>query len=544
MSRLPEYDSMKYAYPSRRGLVYGKKGMVCTSQPLAAQVGLDILKQGGNAVDAAVAAAICMTVVEPMSNNVGGDAFALVWIKDQLHGLNGSGPAPGLADGELLRKQGFTEMPLQGMVPLTVPGAPAAWLALSERFGKLPFEQLFQPAIRYAKEGFPVTPVISLMWQQCLEKFQTQLTGKAFEPWFQLFAPEGRAPFPGELWRSPEMAETLEKLAGSRCGALYGTGEGEGALAEKIGDYSQQHDGFLRKEDFHNFRAEWVKPIRADYRGYDVWEIPPNGHGIAALMALNILKGWEFDGRDHVETYHRQIEAMKLAYADGKRYVSDPSAMRVTVEQLLSEQYAAQRRELIGSKAIEPEPGRPDIGGTIYLCTADEEGNMVSFIQSIYHEFGSGIVVPGTGICLQNRGANFSLDPASENCLAPGKKSYHTIIPGFLSKDGQAIGPFGVMGGFMQPQGHVQVIMNTIDFHMNPQEALDAPRWRWMGHKEVHVERGFPSHIIEGLLRRGHHIRVAPDFLDFGRGQIIWRTPYGTYEGATEPRADGTAAPW
>ena len=539
MIELPEYDPLKYAYPSRRGLIYGKKGIVCTSQPLAAQAGLDILKQGGNAVDAAVATAICMAVVEPVSNSVGSDAFALVWVKDKLYGLNGSGPAPMLADAEKVRAQGFSEMPMYGMVPLTVPGAPSAWLKLSERFGKLPFEKLFEPAIRYAEEGFPVSPIIAQVWDICFKRFLRIFQSEQHKPWFDTFASAGRAPAPGELWSSKELAETLRTLAATKCQALYG-----GPLAEKIGAYCETFGGFLRQEDFARYSAEWVEPICVNYKGFDVWEIPPNGHGIVALMALNILKGFEFSGRDNADTFHKQLEAMKLAYVDGKRYVSDPRSMKVSVSQLLSEEYAAQRRALIGEKAIPPEPGKPDKGGTIYLCTADEEGNMVSFIQSTYWNFGSGIVAPGTGICLQNRGANFTLEQGHENCLSPGKKPYHTIIPAFLSKDGRAVGPFGVMGGFMQPQGHVQMVMNTVDFHMNPQEALDAPRWQWVGEKEIHVERAFPYAATEELLRRGHDMRVPPDSLDFGRGQIIWRTEYGTYVGATEPRADGAVAAW
>ena len=261
-------------------------------------------------------------------------------------------------------------------------------------------------------------------------------------------------------------------------------------------------------------------------------------------MALNILKGFDFKCRDSADTYHKQLEAMKLAFADGKRYVADPRFMKVSAEQLLSETYAAKRRGLITDRALDPHPGKPDKGGTVYLCTADSDGNMVSFIQSSYWNFGSGIVIPGTGICMQNRGANFSLDENLENCLGPGKKSYHTIIPSFLTKDGRAIGPFGVMGAFMQPQGHVQVVMNTVDFHLNPQEALDAPRWQWVGNKEIWVERGFPYAATEELIRRGHDVKVAPTFFDFGRGQIIWRTDEGTYVGSTEPRADGCVAAW
>lgn len=533
------FDAFKYEYPSRRGVIYGAKGMVCTSQNLAAEAGLDILKKGGNAVDAAVATAICLTVVEPMSNSIGSDSFALVWDGDKLHGLNSSGPAPMLADAEYVRKQGYKEVPNYGMIPLTVPGAVSSWVSLSEKFGKLPFEELFEPAVRYAEEGFPVSPITAYLWQTCFEEFKELFKESEYEEWFKTFAPKGRAPRPGEIWKSQEVADTLKKIAATKGKAFY-----QGELADKISDFCKEHGGFLRKDDLSSFESEWVDPIKVNYKGYDVWEIPPNGHGIVALMALNILNKFEFENRDSSDTYHKQIEAMKLAFADGKRYVADPRFMKVSSEQLLSEEYADERRALIGERALTPYPGKPDKGGTVYLCTADSEGNMVSFIQSSYWSFGSGIVIPGTGICMQNRGANFTLDESMENCMGPGKKSYHTIIPSFLTKDGKAIGPFGVMGSFMQPQGHMQVVMNTVDFHLNPQEALDAPRWQWVGDKEIWVERGFPYAATEELIRRGHDVKVAPTFLDFGRGQIIWKTEDGTYVGATEPRGDGCVAAW
>ncbi len=547
------FDAWKDTAPSRRSVCYGKKGMVCASQPLAAQAGLEMLKRGGNAVDAAVAVAICLTVVEPISNGVGSDAFALVWMEGEEakargagcagkpYGLNSSGPAPMLAEAKKVRELGCEAMPPYGMIPITVPGAPGAWAELSRRFGRLPFETLFEPAIRCASEGFAVTPVIGTIWKQCYEEFSQSFTGAEFQPWFRMFAPKGRAPEIGELWGSEELGSTLRQLAETKCESFY-----RGELAERIDECCAGQGGFLRKADLAAYRPEWVEPISVRYRGYDVWEIPPNGHGIAALMALNILEGFSFpeDSRTSVETYHRQLEAMKLAYVDGKRYVTDPRYMKVSVEQLLSQDYAARRRALIEERALTPEPGRPDQGGTVYFCAADEEGNMVSMIQSGYREFGSGIVVPGTGICLQDRGHNFSLDEESENCLAPGKKPYHTIIPGFLTKSGEAVGPFGVMGGFMQPQGHVQVIMNTLDFHLNPQSALDVPRWQWLEDRRVLVEPSFPAEAVEGLRRLGHRIEVAEDFLTFGRGQIIWKTELGSYAGATEPRADGTIAVW
>ncbi len=534
-----QFDSLKYAYPSARRVVYGKKGMVCTTQPLAAQAGLDMLKKGGNAVDAAVATAACMTVLEPNSNGLGGDAFALVWMKDKLHGLNSSGPAPMAVSAENLRKKYGASMPDRGWAPVTVPGIPAAWAELSKKFGRLPFEELLQPAIAYAEEGYPVAPVTAMLWQQAFDDFKKELEEPYFNTWCDVFAPAGRGPLPGETVFLRDHGKTLRELADTKCEAFY-----RGALADKIDEFSKVTGGYLRKEDLAAFSPEWVEPVSVDYRGYTVCEIPPNGHGIVALMALNILNGFDFSHRDCAETFHKQIEALKLAYEDGKRYVSDPRFMKVSVKTLLSEEYAKTRRALIGREAIVPTPGSPDYGGTVYMCTADGEGNMVSYIQSNYMGFGSGIVVPGTGIALQNRGSNFYLDPESGNCLAPGKKPYHTIIPGFLMKDGKAVGPFGVMGGFMQPQGHLQVIMNTIDFHMNPQEALDAPRWQWVGGKRVEVERAFPHAVTEELIRRGHEITVPPLTCNFGRGQVIWRSGDGTLTGATEPRSDGTVAAW
>ena len=534
-----EFDTQKNDYPSRRSVIYGRKGMVCTSQPLAAQAGLDIIKQGGNAIDAAIATAACMTVLEPTSNGIGSDAFALVWTKGELHGLNASGRAPMEITAEKVKKQGYTAMPKRGWIPVMVPGAPSAWAELSEKFGRLPLEKVMEPAITYAREGYPVSPVISKLWNNAYKEFSDTLKDECFKSWFDTFARDGHAPQPGEIWKSEDHAETLEKIAKTHAKAFY-----QGELADKIDEYSRKTGGYLRKSDLENYWCQWVKPIHVNYRGYDVCEIPPNGDGIIALMALNILNGYSFTGRNSVDTVHKQLEAMKLAFADGNRYVADPEYMRAPVETLLSDTYAAERRLLIGEEAKAPEPGDPFRGGTIYLCTADGEGNMVSYIQSNYMGFGSGIVIPGTGIALQNRGANFTLDETMENCLGPGKKSLHTIIPGFLMKDGKAVGPFGVMGGFMQPQGHVQVIMNTLDFMMNPQETLDAPRWQWVGGKKIQVERTFPADLVEELKRRGHEMEVLESSLTFGRGQIIWRDENGVLCGATEPRADGTVAVW
>ncbi|HEU4963596.1 MAG TPA: gamma-glutamyltransferase family protein [Bacilli bacterium] len=534
-----KYDPLHHPYTSQRMTVFAKNGMVATSQPLAAQAGLDILKKGGNAIDAAIATAACLTVVEPTSNGIGGDAFALVWTKGKLHGLNASGPSPQSISIDAVKALGHEEIPKWGFVPVTVPGAPSAWAALSEKFGRLPLTDVLRPAIEYAEQGFPLTPILGKYWKRAYEIFKQNLTGDEFKHWFETFAPDGRAPEIGEVWRSPGHAVTLRSIAETKAESFY-----RGELAEKIDAYSRQYGGFLRKEDLASYQPQWVEPIKVNYRGYDVWEIPPNGHGLVALQALNLLKGFEFGDKESVETYHKQIEAIKLAFADGQKYITDPAKMSVSVEALLSEEYAQERRSLIGERALQPVAGEPPKGGTVYLAAADGEGNMVSFIQSNYMGFGSGLVVPGTGIGLQNRGHNFSLDPEHDNRLEPGKKSYHTIIPGFLTRDGEAVGPFGVMGGFMQPQGHVQVVMNTVDFLMNPQASLDAPRWQWMKDKTVELETTVPEHIALQLQERGHDVRWALGSGGFGRGQIIWRNEHGVLCGGTESRTDGQVAAW
>lgn len=535
-----QFNGQNYPYGSRRRVVYAKRGMVCTSQPLAAQAGLQILQRGGNAIDAAIATAICQTATEPTNNGLGSDCFALVWVKDKLYGLNGSGYAPQNLTAAAVAAHGYTEkMPFFGWCAVTVPGAPAAWAELHKRFGRLPFAQLFEPAISYAEDGYPVSPIVARFWQAGVEKFTPYKDDAAIAPWFAAFAPQGRAPKTGEIVRLPGHAKTLRLLAESYCESLY-----RGELAREIAAFSERTGGFLTAADLADYHAEWQQPLHIDYRGYEVWEMPPNGHGITALMALNILKGFEFADRDCGATFHKQIEAMKLAFADGMKYIADPRYMKVKTEELLSEEYTAQRRALIGEQALTPQAGKPFCGGTVYLCTADGEGNMVSFIQSNYKDFGSGVVLPEYGFNFNCRAAGFSLDPQSDDYLQPRKKPYHTIIPGFLTKNGRAVGPFGVMGAYMQPQGHVQVIMNTVDFLLNPQAALDAPRWQWLEGKKILLEDRVPQEIVDELRRRGHEVAVTSDYTSFGRGEIIWRDDAGVLVGATEPRADGTVAAW
>lgn len=529
------FDSLYNPYPAQRNVVYGTKGMVATSNPLAAQAGLEVLKKGGNAIDAAVATAAALTVVEPTSNGIGSDNFAIIWYKGKLYGINGSGRSPKAMNLDMFK--GEKTIPPLGWKAVTVPAAPKTWAVLAKRFGSVPLTVSLAPAIAYARDGFAVEPTVSSYWGNAYKKFTTP-KGEEFKGWADTFSANGRAPRAGEVWKLPGHARTLELIAETNADAFY-TGE----IADKIVNFAKATGGYITKEDLAEVDPEWVEPISVNYRGYDVWEIPPNGQGITALMALNILKGYDFTHRSP-ETTHRQIEAIKLAFADTLKYVADQRFSKVPVEQMLSESYGAERRKLIGERAVIPQAGELKTSGTVYLCTADGEGNMVSFIQSNYAGFGSGLVVPGTGIALNNRGSGFSLDPNHANVLASGKRPYNTIIPGFVTKNGQAVGPFGVMGGFMQPQGHVQVIMNTIDFGMNPQQALDAPRWQWSDGLKVDVEMSFPPEEARKLQRLGHDIRYNTLEGIFGRGQIIWRTAEGSLAGGTESRTDGCIAAW
>lgn len=533
-------DYLYNPYTTTKHAAFAKKGMVATSQPLAAQAGIEVMQKGGNAIDAAIATAAALTVVEPTSNGIGGDAYALVWVKNELFGLNASGPAPDKLTIEAVKARGFDEVPTYGVTPITVPGVPAAWAALSKRFGQLSLLETLQPAIRYAEEGFPLTPILGKYWKIAYEKFKTVGTSEAFDAWFETFAPEGRAPEIGEVWHSPGHAHTLKEIGKTNAKSFY-----EGELADAIDQCMQQYGGFLSKTDLQKYHVEWVDPISTNYRGYDVWEIPPNGQGIITLMGLNILQQMETRPSDQVTALHQQIEAMKQAFVDGKAYITEAANMPIDYTKFLTADYAKSKAANIHDSATIPEPIELPKGGTVYLATADEAGNMVSFIQSNYMGFGSGIVVPGTGIALQNRGQDFKLDANHPNALQPGKRSYNTIIPGFLTKNGAAIGPFGVMGGFMQPQGHLQVIINTLDYGHNPQAALDAPRWQWTVGNQVLVEPDFPNHIAQALMRRGHDIQKTVDGGSFGRGQIIWRNPEtGVLSGGTESRTDGSIAVW
>ena len=499
-----------------------------------------MLLRGGNAVDAAIAAAAVMTLVEPCSNGLGSDAFCILWDGRALHGLNASGPAPrAWTPGYFAAKLGAAARtpPKRGWDSVTVPGAVAGWVALSERFGKLPFADLIQPAIEIAERGYAVPVVVQQKWAAAAAEL-APLPGfaEAFLPW-------GRAPRVGELFRFPAAARTLRLIAQTRGEAYY-----RGEIAEAAARHAREHGGAITAADFAACATEWVAPLAHDYRGQTLHEIPPNGQGIAAQIALGILENFDLASCkvDGVASQHLQIEAMKLAFADVYRYVADPASMELTPAQMLDEAYLASRAKLIDIKRAQDfGAGNPIKGGTIYISAADESGMMVSFIQSNYMGFGSGVVVPGYGLSMQNRGHGFSLGAQSPNRVAPGKRPFHTIIPGFLSQNGQPLMSFGLMGGNMQPQGHLQTLVRMLDYRQPPQAACDAPRWRFNAGLQINVERSMDASTVQGLVDLGHRIEVINDsYQDFGAGQFIWRLGDPAVDGymaASDPRRDGQA---
>lgn len=518
----------EFPYASQRMPIMARN-IVATSQPLAAQAGLRMLLKGGNAVDAAIATAIALTVVEPTSNGIGSDAFAIVWDGKQLHGLNASGRSPAAWNFEHFSR--YESMPLEGWDSVTVPGAVSAWVELCSRFGQLPFEDLFEPAIEYADNGFLVSPITAKGWSFAPKRF------KDFPEFAAAFLPNGRAPGVGERFEFKAQARTLQRIAETKGAAFY-----HGDLAEKIVAHAKATGGWITREDLAGHQPDWVEIISINYRGLTLHEIPPNGQGIAALLMLGILENWNLQDYplDSADSLHLQVEAMKLAFADTYRYVSDPSSMDIDHKDLLSPDCLSQRAKLINlDKAQEPAHGIPQRGGTVYLTAADANGMMVSFIQSNFAGFGSGIVVPDTGISLQDRGACFSLERGHPNQVEGGKRPFHTIIPAFVTKEGQPLMSFGVMGGPMQPQGHAQVMIRMFDYGQNPQAAVDAPRWRVFGNTEVAFEPGFKSEVLEDLRNRGHRVRNGAR-VSFGGGQLIYKLADG-YCGASEPRKDGQA---
>lgn len=551
------------AYASRSPVI-ALKGAAATSQPLATQVALDVLKAGGSAVDAAIAANAALGLMEPTGNGIGGDLFALVWDPrtQKLHGLNAAGAAPrGLTLAQLqarlkARNEGAlpTAMPVAGSLSVTVPGTVGGWFALHERFGNLPMEEVLAPAIGYARDGFAVSPVIADLWAMNFRRFGRNAAlieerGNAAA----LFLPEGRAPKAGEVFRNPDLAETLNLIAQGGEDAFY-----RGPIARTIDAYMKRIGGPLRYADFAAYRPEWVEPVSTNYRGYDVWQIPPSTQGVIVLEMLNILEGYDLKamGFDSADRLHVMTEAKKLAFADRARFLADPAKTAVPAAGLIDKNYAAERRALIDMTRAAPaevDPGQPifERADTIYLTVADESGMMVSLIQSNYAGMGSGLVPDGLGFMLQNRGAQFSLDASHPNAYAPGKRPFHTIIPGFVSRDGQPWLSFGVMGGGMQPQGQVQVLSNIIDFGMDVQLAGDAPRWRHMGGPDpgnadegeantLFLERGYSTATIGELERRGHKIKIGGE--DVGGYQAILKNPQnGAYWAASEMRKDGQA---
>jgi gamma-glutamyltranspeptidase/glutathione hydrolase len=531
-------------YASTRLPVFARN-VVATSHPLAAQAGLRMLQHGGNAVDAAIATAAVMALVEPCSNGLGSDAFCILWDGERLHGLNASGQAPAAWTPAYFRaKHGDAKAPpRRGWDSVTVPGAVAGWVALSERFGRLPFADLLAPAIEVGERGYAVPVVVHQKWV-----LASQVPDLVAQPGFEAtFLPRGRAPQVGELFRFETAARALKAIAETRGEAFY-----RGEIAAAVARHARDEGGAITEADFAAMAPEWVDPIALDYRhGHRLHEMPPNGQGIAALIALGILRHFDIAGLDPdgVESQHLQIEAMKLAFADTYRYVADPRTMELTPAQMLDDVYLAERARLIDPKRAQDfQAGNPVQGGTIYLSAADERGMMVSFIQSNYMGFGSGVVVPEWGLSLQNRGHGFSLQAGSPNGVAPGKRPFHTIIPGFLSRDGEPLMSFGVMGGNMQPQGHLQTLVRMLDYHQHPQAACDAPRWRFNHGLSINAEASMRAATVQGLLERGHQLEVINDsYQDFGAGQFIWRLGEPATEGflaASDPRRDGLAAGW
>jgi gamma-glutamyltranspeptidase/glutathione hydrolase len=509
------------------------RNVVSTSTPLAAQAGLRMLLKGGSAIDAALAAAIALTVTEPCSNGLGSDFFCILWDPKtkKLHGLNASGRSPKAWSPS--RFAGMQTMPRTGWDTVTIPGCVSAWSVLSKRFGKLPFADLFTPGIDYARRGYHVSPIVAKKWEAAVPIFE-KVNG-----WADHFMPHGRAMKTGELWRSEAMAQTMEKIAESHGESFY-----RGELAEKMVAHAQTLGGAHTLNDFGEHQCDWVEPISIDYRGSTIHEIPPNGQGIAALMALGIVENFDLEAMapDSPECLHLQIEAMKLAFADTYRYVADPAAMEVTAAQLLNKDYLRERSRLIDRKrSTKFEHGMPPPGGTVYLTAADESGMMVSLIQSNYQGFGSGIVVPGTGISLQNRGAGFTLQEGHPNQVGAGKRPFHTIIPAFMTKNGEPSLAFGIMGGAMQPQAHLQTMVRLIDYGQNPQACLDAPRWRVDPGHLLDLEGVATPETREGLAALGHNLMPMYDsYMDFGAGQFAYKID-GGYVAASDWRRDGEA---
>ncbi len=541
------HDRLCGQVDATRSEVIARNGMVCAAQPLAVQIGIDILKKGGSAVDAAIAVNAALGLMEPVGCGIGGDLFAIVWDarEKKLHGLNASGRCPALLTIDAVKKKGHEKIPYTGFLPQTVPGCVDGWFELHAKFGKLPMKEILEPAIRYAEEGFPVSEVVAYYWASG-RRLRNQPNFAA------TYLPGGKAPLKGEIFRNPDLAATLRKIAEQGRDVFY-----RGEIAATIDRFCKREGGFLRLGDLERHTSTWIEPVSTDYRGYRVWEMPPNGQGIAALQMLNILEGYDLAslGREHSDTWHLMIEAKKLAFEDRARFYADPDFTRIPVKRLISKEYAASRRVLIDMekalRRIVVDESLLEEGDTTFLVTADEDRNFVSLIQSNYAGFGSGPVPDGLGFCIQDRGALFNLDPDHPNALEPGKRPFHTIIPAMVTREGRPVFTFGVMGGAMQPQGHVQVLCNIIDFKMNIQEAGDAARFRHTGSSQptgeimtdsgtVGFESGFASGLIRTLEKKGH--RVVPMKGGFGGYQgIWWDWENDVLIGGSESRKDGCA---
>ena len=550
MSVLSSDSTLASRGTATRSVVWAKHGMVCAAQPLAVQAGLEILKEGGSAADAAIAVNACLGLMEPTANGLGGDLFAILWDPKtkRVVGLNASGRAPLALTADKVPPDSEGCIPNYSVYSWSVPGACDGWFELHAKYGKLPMSRILAPAIRYAEEGFPVSPVIAENWASGVKR-------NVDKPGFkEVFMPGGRAPREGELFRNPALAKTLRLIGEKGRDAYY-----KGPIAEAIVRFSKANGGFFSLEDFARHRSTWDAPISTDYRGYTVWELPPNSQGLAALQLLNILENFDLKamGRDSPDFWHVMVEAKKLAFADRARYYADPAFVKIPMEQLLSKDYAKKRAALIDMRhaAMTDAPGEVAVLNrkeTTYLCTADESGMMVSLIQSNYTGFGSGYVIPSLGFGIQDRGNLFNLKPGKPNSYAPGKRPFHTIIPAFMTQAGVPVLAFGLMGGDMQPQGHAQVVVNLVDFGMNLQEAGDAIRMHHTGSSEptgtvmtdggvLHIEDGLPDAVLVELKRRGHKLE-SEAVGAYGGYQAIWRNPTtGVYSGATERRKDGCA---
>jgi gamma-glutamyltranspeptidase/glutathione hydrolase len=520
-----------------RSPVLAMNGMVATSQPLASAAALRVLQDGGNAVDAAITAAAVLNVVEPNSTGIGGDMFALIYMQQDGKpvGLNGSGWAGSKASVDFFTARNLMEVPLFGIYSVTVPGAIAGWYKLHQRYGKLPMSRLLAPAIEYAEKGFPVSDIISVQWQRAQDRLRA--TPDAARHGLL----DGRTPHHGELFRMPDLGRTFRMIAEGGRDAFY-----KGEIAKTIVQFSDKHDGMLMPSDFADFDAQWVEPVSTNYRGYDVYELGAQTQGITALEMLNILEGYDLKafGHNSAEHLHVMIEAKKLAFADRDAYIADPDKVNVPVARLVSKEYAAERRKLIaGTHAMaSPRPGLRENGDTVYLSVVDKDRNAVSFINSLFENFGSGLVAGDTGIVLQNRGALFVLNPKHPNVVAPRKRPFHTLIPGMVLKGGKPLWSFGVMGGDNQPQGHVQAVINMIDFGMDVQQAGEAPRFRHSG-AEVLLESAFGSDVRSALAKKGHHVASAADAWGGYQGIVI-DPRAGVLMGGSDPRKDGLAIGW